>query len=386
MLEEKRVKKIIQNISFCQLSTREIFTDIWDFINVDSLKHIIPYNQEQNVKQGLLNRNHWKSVIPDFYPIYEGMTLNTRTISYYDPCFIPNIIKTEKNDFFRITEEFFKQFNDKHIGVQLSGGLDSSIIIGLLRFFNIPFSMVGMYTKRYEFRTEHYIQKVLTVGNQQTVLIDYENHLPFTNLHDIPAHQYPDLSSSNYMSDLGMAKKCNELGVEILFSGFGGDVLFANELSENITECKWKPQVFSDSWVAGIAYKPYNVELVPFYASPEIMNSIFNLRRGMPEDIQKRWARTFFKDILPDELINFTYCADFWGLYIDGLLKALPEIEKMHKLVHEITGLDYFSDEKFKEIMKLDLLNCKKELYQPIEARISIVTWINSLYRAGLLN
>jgi hypothetical protein len=183
-----------------------------------------------------------------------------------------------------------------------------------------------------------------------------------------------------------MAKKCKELGVEILFSGFGGDILFAAEVPEKISECIWKPQLFTDSWVKNLVYNPYNVELVPFYAATEIMNAIFNLRRGMAEDIQKRWARTFFKDILPDELIKYTYCADFWGLYIDGLINALPEIEKLNKQAFSITGLDYFSGEKFNEIRKLDLLNCKKELYQPIEARISLITWINSLYSAGLLN
>jgi hypothetical protein len=386
MLEKNRDKFLSQNISFCKVVTQEIYADIWDFINNDVIRGIIPYFHEENVIQGLLNRKNWKSAIPDFSPVYLGMVFDVETNTYFDPCFSPTLMNIDKEGFLTMTEKYFRQFKDKHIAVQLSGGLDSSIIIGLLRHFNIPFSMVGMTSKRFEFRTEHYIQKLLAEGSEKAILIDYEKHLPFFNLYDVPAHQYPDLSSSNYGSDLAMAKKCKELGVEILFSGFGGDVLFATGIPQNANECNWKPQVFVDTWVAGIAYKPYNVDLVPFYAAPEIMNAIYNLRRGMPEDIQKRWARTFFKDVLPNELVNYTYCADFWGLYIDGLLKALPEIEKMHKLAHEITGLDYFSDEKFKEIMKLDLLNCKKELYQPIEARISLVTWINSLYLAGLLN
>ncbi len=386
MLEEIRNTVIKHDISFHKISTGELLSDIWDFINTENLINIIPYNCEHNVIQGLLKRNNWKSIIPDINPVYEGMVYNAETKSYYDPCFLPNIIEIEKNDFFKIAEDYFKQFKDKHIGVQLSGGLDSSIIIGLLSHFNIPFSMIGMSTDRYEFRTENYIQKLLANENEQAVLIDYEEHLPFTNLQELPAHQYPDLSSSNYSSDLAMAKKCKEMGVKILFSGFGGDVLFADAVPEKTIDCNWKPQVFTDAWVTSIAYKPHNVDLISFYAAPEIMNAVFNLRRGMGEDIQKRWARTFFKDILPDELINYTYCADFWGLYIDGLIHSLPKIEELHKQAFKITGLDYFSDDNLKKILKTDLLNCKKELYQPIEARISLVTWINSLYSSGLIN
>ncbi len=47
---------------------------------------------------------------------------------------------------------------NKRLGVELSGGLDSSIIIGFLLSQSIPVSLIAFTSNRYEFRTERAIQ------------------------------------------------------------------------------------------------------------------------------------------------------------------------------------------------------------------------------------
>ena len=60
---------------------------------------------------------------------------------------------------------------NKKFGVQLSGGLDSSLIIGILRNVGIEPVLIGLSNDRYEFRTERIIQEILLDGLSNNQLI-----------------------------------------------------------------------------------------------------------------------------------------------------------------------------------------------------------------------
>ena len=369
-----------QNIFFHNQTTGKIIDEIWPLLTIENIKMINPDNFAYNIKKGLINRNEWNSLIEKIIPVYDGMEMDLSNKMFYEKKFVPSNKEYDFKSFLETAEKYFQGFSNRKIAVQLSGGLDSSIIIGLLSYFNIPFSLIGMTSNRYEFRTEKKIQEILANSSASVILIDFAEHLPLFEMDKAPVSQQPDLSIINISADLAMAKACEKLDIEILFSGFGGDVLFATEVPSSNNKCEWKPQLFYDSWLIDLVYKPHNVNLIPFYANPEIMNAIYNLRRGKKEDIQKKWARNFFKKILPPELINYTYVADFWGLYILGLLNNLDTIQKLHQRAFEITSSPYFSNENFiKHVLKADLYSGKKEVYQPIEARIAYTAWLNTL-------
>jgi hypothetical protein len=112
------------------------------------------------------------------------------------------------------------------------------------------------------------------------------------------------------------------------------------------------------------------------------LECLWNLRRGQKSDPRQLWARAFFRDFLPKELVDYTYKADFWGLYIDGLIKSLPEIHAIHRQAYELSGNPYFEEANLKDILRNDLFNCDQKLYQRLEARISAAVWINSLLAA----
>lgn len=373
------------NVSFVDLATGVRHNHIWKYLQMGGWKSIKPNNFEYNNLKGVLKRNEWKPVIGDLMPIHPGMIWDGSTKTIIDPTYLPQAIEPGMNNFLNAADAFFRKYDKKRIGVQLSGGLDSSIIIGLLRHLGIPFHLVGMATNRYEFRTERYIQEIIRKWTECSTLIDYEQHLPMSNLEDIPPFQYPDLLALNFSSERAMAEECQQQGVQVLFTGDGGDNLFAESVPDNPEECTWLPQVFSDSWLADIVYAPCGIELVPFYADPGIMDVVYNLRRGQVEDNSKLWARNFFKDFLPLELVNFSYCADFWGLYIDGLQQAVPKVHKLFKTAHEISGHHFFSEVVAKELLGQDLLHAKKEIYQVIEARASLALWLNILNKNELI-
>lgn len=375
-----------QNIKFYEGSKKNELDNIWELINLPTIKKFKPNNFEFNTEKGLLKRSEWLPLIDDIYPIYEGMSFNRSLNKFIDNAFIPTKKEYNFQTFLDTVSVYFNQFEGKKIAVQLSGGLDSSIIIGLLSYFKIPFSLIGMTTSRYEFRTERHIQSILASKTDSVILLDYEKYLPFTGMDNAPISQLPDLSIINFSADYAMAKACKDLGVDVLFSGFGGDVLFATEVPTNNVDCVWKPQLFYDTWIIDLVYKPQGVQLVPFYADIEIMNAIYNLRRGMKEDITKKWARAFFKDLIPAELANFTYVADFWGLYISGLLNNIETFREYNQLAYKITSNDYFSEKQFeKNVLNKDLLSGKKDVYQPIEARIAFSAWLNVMYKKRFL-
>ena len=181
-----------------------------------------------------------------------------------------------------------------------------------------------------------------------------------------------------------MAKACNRLGIEVLLSGGGGDNLLGEEVPTRPAECTWRPQTFTDQFPVDIVYQPAGIFFTSFYGDREIVDAFFSLRRGMKEDYKKIWARDFFRDFLPKELTQHTYCADFWGRDIDGLIKAIPLIRKIHRFAEDHTQNKYFEETNLEKLLSEDLLRPTKELYQKLEARVSSATWVHSLASANI--
>lgn len=375
----------VNRLKFVNTKSGEIINNIWQMLTAGGWKHASVINFENNNLKGVLSRDRWQPVIPDILPMYEGMQWNEQKGKIEETRFVPKL--KEVNFFGVITaaNKLFKSFENKRIGVQLSGGLDSSIIIGLLNLLEIPFSLVGMNSSRYEFRTERYIQEKLITLAQDAVLINFEEHLPHSNLYKVPPHQHPELLSINFSSENAMSEACKKLGIEILLTGDGGDNLFAEALENNPNNCPWIPQIFFDTFLADLIYAPQGVQLIPFYADKGIMDCIFNLRKGMKEDNSKCWARKYFESILPKELANYNYCADFWGLYVSGLIKAKPTIKKLFEQVYQLTRFEAYSPKEVDIILEQDLLDARKQMYQKIEARIAFAVWIHSLTKVGVI-
>lgn len=337
----------------------------------------VPANHEYNVISGMLNRPEWLPILPNHYALVDGLKWNnvSKKIVEDDP--VPRLFQSEISDLIDAVAKFVDNYQGKHIGVQLSGGVDSSLIIGILNRLNVPYSLVGMTTNRYEFRTEAFVQHKLQEGTSKSILIDYEEYLPMTKIDSIPAHQQPDLSACSYGSNLAMAKACVELGIDVLLTGAGGDVLLGTEVSQDTFS--WRTGIFHDAWLEDIVYAPHAVKLVPFFADRGIVECIWNMRRGQAEDLSKIWARKYFQEFLPAELVNYTFKGDFWGLYIDGLINNLSKLRKLHDRALEISQNPYFSQQNLDLILSNDLLNCDQRLYQRIESRISAAIWFVTL-------
>jgi hypothetical protein len=354
---------------------------ILEHLKINQWRCLIPTNFEQNTLQGLLHRSQWKSFFADRVVKYPGMSWNSEQCCLEDLRFQPSLAAVSLEELVESARVLFSSYEGCHIGVQLSGGVDSSIIIGLLRACGIPYSLVGLSAERYEFRTERHVQLKLAKECGNAELIDYEQCLPLTGLETVSSHAWPDLSCINFASDTCMAEACNRLGIEVLFSGSGGDVILGTAVPENPDDCDWHPQIFNYPWPKEVVYAQHGVELVSFYDDPQIVNGLYNLRRGQRDDADKLWARQFFRNFLPSELVDFTYRADFWGVYVDGLQGALNTIRNLNSRAYELTGFGYFEPSSLECLLSEDLFQTKKTLYQKIESRAALSVWINGIQK-----
>jgi hypothetical protein len=372
-------------VRFFSLGSREIHSDLWAFLEDGVWRNIQPEIFIQNTLKGDLLRAQHLPVLNDFVPLCAGLEWDSQQCRITQPAFVPWSMQADLPAFLKASGDLFRQFEGRHIGVQLSGGFDSSLIIAMLRYHGIPFSLVGMKSDRYEFRTERYIQEILAEWGEGVDLISYEHCLPLSACTEVPPHQYPDLLSLNYASNRAMAQSCKMLGIEVLFTGNGGDNVFAESIPRDTNECSWLPLDFSNEWLDDLVYAPQGIKVVPFYAEPQIMNCLYHLRKGQPEDNSKIWARQFFWEFLPRELVEYSYCADFWGLYIDGLQNALPMLQLLCEQAFAYTENDRFSPRALKSLFGQDFLNAHKTQYQTVESYAAIAIWLNSLFENRII-
>ena len=365
------------NLRFVVKSTGEVKDSIWDELDAGYWRQADPAHHEHNVICGMLNRPDWLSIHPDHCALVGGLRWNKDTGQMMEADDRPQIFDSGIDDLLCSASRFFERFKGKHLGVQLSGGVDSSLIIGILNHLNLPYSLVGMTTSRYEFRTEAFIQRKLGDEAKRTILLNFEDYLPMTNIERIPSHQQPDLSSCGYSSNAAMAEACNVAGIEVLLTGNGGDVLLGTEVPHD--SFNWRTGIFNDNWMQDVVYAPKGIDLLSFFADRGIVECIWNMRRGQAEDLSKIWARKYFREFLPAELVNYTFKGDFWGLYIDGLINNLSKLRKIHDQALEISLNPYFSKQNLDLILSNDLLNCDQRLYQRIESRISAAIWFVTL-------
>lgn len=362
------------------LSSGRTVDSIWHELKEEGIWRSADFEaHEANTLAGAGDRSDWLPILADWFPIANGQIWCSQRNRPVDPTHIPSEGPGSMDDFLQAVRTCFDSFRGRKIGVQLSGGVDSSLIIGLLRHFEIPHGLVGLRPDRYEFRTEQRVQDRLAARNSDVELIPVDSCLPCSRLEDVPPHQIPDLLSLNYSQDQAMAYACKRLGIEVLLSGGGGDNLLGQAVPNDPRVCRWRPQTFTDPFPVEIVYRPQGIEFQSFYGDSGVVDAIWRLRRGQSDDYRKLWARQFLRQFLPQELVDYQYCADFWGISIDGILKALNEIRQIHQKAFLITGNSYFAETNFDSLLAHDLCRPCKDLYQRIEARISSAVWIYSL-------
>lgn len=352
----------------------ELGSGLWQEYSIDNMLY--------NDKLGEMHITEWRELFPSITPIMPGFVYNSVSGQIEEERYLPK--RREKltlPDFLAASERFFGRYEGKKIGVHLSGGLDSSLIICLLHHFGIPFNLYGMVNDRYEFRTERRVQEVLAPLGERTCFVHLEEHPFFSLLDQFPFHQIPDSYVKSYDSASTIAEEAKRDGVEVIFGGQGADTLFVDPIPTETGTLSFNlGNEFTVPWEEDLIYRPRGIELVSFYADPDIIDAICSLRQGQGQDPRKLWARHFFRNFLPRELAEYSYAADFNGLSLSGLELAKPTVERLFEEAYDLTKHPIFSPENTQEMRETNVFEFDYHLYTAYCTRISIAVWIHALF------
>lgn len=369
-------------LKFYNATTQSIVDSIWDLLQGGLWREYQIDNRLYNDELGEMRISEWKTVFPNIYPIYPGYEWDLHSNQLVEKRFVPQYIENVNlNTFLDVAYQYFLQFQGKKIGVHLSGGLDSSIIICLLHHFHIPFVLGGIATTRYEFRTEHRIQQILSEYGEDVFFIEVDDYPFYGGLLNMPKHQIPESYIKANLSSEKLAQEFAKRGVNVVLSGQGADTLFVDAVPKIGANSYNIGNEFDTPFEHNLIYAPYGIDLQSFYAYPPLIEQIHNLRRGQEEDAYKDWARQFFKNFLPRELSEFHYCADFFGLSMSGLEQAKPDIAKLFEEARERFPHPIFSEQNTKTLLNTNVFNFDYKAYCAFCVQVSIAAWLHALLR-----
>jgi hypothetical protein len=353
----------------------KLFQNKFDFLNVESISKSKFASHINNLIRGVERPDIYEEVIKGIYPIppFSKWKYSEQKFSLLDKPFQslnsrPNTVNSFI-DFIKSKSEHLKR---KKLAVELSGGLDSSIIIELLSLCGLEITLIGLISKNYEFRTEriiqnHYAQK------HKSILIDSKDALPFTNLLDCPPHPLPTKKSLFFYQKGVIAKKCAEEKIDYLFNGIIGDTVFCDKIESR----RWNKWDFDNNWFNDFVFHPQKVSYITTNFD-FVLNYFFNQRKHEQSDPFKIWARNHFKDILPKTLSKYYYKTDHFEEIIEGIYSAENDISETYKLTNRITKNHLFTFENLgKDLNNFKIMNDQET--NTFFAKVSYAVWIYSL-------
>lgn len=358
----------------------ELEQGMWKVFDIDAFL--------ENERQYAINAEHKKKirnllVFPHFAVVEPGHAWNdtkSDTEIVYTPIEISS--SCSHKSLMTAVEDYFQKFEGEKIGVHLSGGLDTSIIMAWLHELGIPFVAIGFKSNRWEFRTERRVQERMAQYAQQAELIDIDDFPFYSELDQCPKCQSPyGLGFKDYSISQALVARFKKLGVTTVFSGQGGDTLFVEKVPQDRPLLLAVGDEFEVCAGADMYYSPAGIKLEVPFADMNIIRQIASLRLGENEDVSKWWARRYFKGILPKELSEFGYVADMYGLELDGLEMAKPVLRNLFNEVYELTHNNNFSPYETCKFLETNVFEFEFKEYVEYGARLSVAAWLHALFR-----
>ena len=374
------MKKLIINKSnttkYFDATTNSMLNNIWEEINIDTLAKSNFKNFESNCINSIFGLPKYKPIFKNIYPIppkskwsYEDSTFNCMQSLKVSQ-------SNRKYDLLELITKLIKPLKKYKIGVELSGGLDSSIIISMLLENDIEPFLIGLSSDRFEFRTERHIQYLYKNKVKECIFINPNDCLFYQNLKNCLPHQLPSLDSGTYYSKQLIAKLCQENGVKILLNGNSGDTLCCESVFGDEMPNTWYNWLIDNGWYNENVFNKYDIKYLPVYTK-ELIETVFKERLNMGFDNRKIWARQYFKNYIPNELVNYFYKSDFVGYLIEGIRKSYFDFKELFIITENITKNKAFSTENFNKLFD-DIEKYDLDKFGDIAYKVSFATWINS--------
>ncbi len=355
-------------------------------LDVDKLKNASLEAHISNSKNFSQSPNYYESVVPgifiipprtqwvkkgsEFNPLIQGLSVSKRT-------------SDDLKELFALIKRHIQYVGPSNIAVETSGGLDTSIIIGLISHLTSECKLVGIVSDRYEFRTERYIQECMFEKSSLIERIPEEKCFPYSKLTEVPFHYLPNKASLFYARHHAVASSARELGAKLVLNGMSLEALLIEPLEDyktKLSACKW---MWDDSWPNEYIYRPEKVEYINIAGRLPYYRWAARARFEEGYDPLRLWARQFFAEVLPKELVKYQYKAAFDGIYEDGLQRSLKDIEEIGRVAFELTRKKELHPDNMKKYIRRSSKLTHEE-YVEMMAIFSFATWIYSALKSGI--
>lgn len=358
---------------------QELREGLWRTFDVDNFV----YNE--SLPSSGARRHEYKPIFRQFEPIFEGFYWDyTRGCMAEERFYPPICSHTTYDTFMEVARAYFRRYEGKRIGVHLSGGLDSSLIMALLHHFGIPFVAIGMSSERWEFRTERVVQHRIGALATEMLLLNMDDYGKFDETKHL-CLPYPAMLCYHNEGEQAMIDAFVERGVEVVFTGQGGDSVLMDDVPQgavgegfNIRNEFCFP--IEEEW-----YAQHGLALVSFFADKDIITQLVNLRRGQGRDMMKTWARQFFKEILPWELSEYDYKADYIGYWVRGLEEMRQYIRPLFQEAYRLLGHSAFNEQAIVALEEANLNALETDDFMAFTACMRVAIWLRALQREGII-
>lgn len=354
-------------------------------LNFDLIKNASIQNHLLNTREFSQSPDLYRPVIQDVYSIPPKSQWNfdkldasyAHAILNYDSESKPLAIE-------HILKKYAKLIDSKKIVFEVSGGLDTSLLISVFGEYLNEFSQVGVVSERYEFRTERQIQEYYFDRCKKSIKINEDDALPFSNLKNVPFHFLPNKASLFYGRHRAVIDATKKLEAKYVINGIGLDPMLCNPVSGNINTFRLSKFQWEDDWANSYLYKPQNLEYVNATIRNPIINFLWKSRKNEAEDSLKMWARKIFSEKLPSYLTKYRYKGAFDGVYETGLQVNNDVIIEIYDVAYDTIKIEELNPNRNKRLLKRsENLNPEKDIN--LMATLSYAVWIYAMVRDGII-
>jgi len=322
--------------------------------------------------------NAYQPVLPDIYPIPARTKWSFENGKFLK---IKKNIKLASNynsqSCLKNADRLIKILQGK-VAIEISGGLDSSIMIGIFQKLGYEPLLIGTVSQLYKFRTERHIQHTIAKNFKNVILYESTSR-QFTNLLDTPDHFLPNYASLHHSVCAETVRILEEEGVKYVLQGTAFDCMLVEGVDGNPNEMPWP--VLEGDWLHDYVFAPKGLAYIDVAALNPVRQTLLSLRNGQKQDIQKWWARKFFADLIPSELSQYAFKANFGPLWWDGLLSSADQITRIMELAWQVTSLPVFKRFQMKSLFDNMNHGTGRQGFAPL----AYANWIHALHKSSRL-
>jgi hypothetical protein len=371
---------------YLDITSRVVVEDVWKSITAKTVR-------EASLGAHELNSFHFAPNPRNYSPVLSGLIpIPPRTVwmlgeearnLFFNPS-TNSFTRDYELDFNRVCKKILSIINLSNLAVEVSGGLDTSIIISLLREAGLNPPLVGFSYPHYEFRTEKYLQNNFCSSAPKYRLLKSNAGLPYMDILKVPRHPLPNKASLFFARHKVTAEAALEMGISLILNGIGADALLCDAVPFNGMPYSFHRSNINDEWPNEFIFQPLGCEYVSAVTLAPISKLVYRLRMGACEDSKKLWARNFFSEILPLELSRFAYKGAHDAVYQEGIEEMIPLLDELGNVAYSVTKNELLRPDKLKGLAS-DPGNASHEETVFLMARISYCVWIYGLIRDGII-